>query len=240
MTPPPATGILGLWERVAPEPPGRRASVLLSWAAPDADPSTVPAGEGNSALLRRYEQAFGASLAGVVDCPSCDELLEVDVAIPDLLGALPATAPAGVSEVYESSCEGHLVQFRVPTATDLARLPRSGLMLLAGCIAGVVAPDGASISAEGLPAAVVAAVERAMADLDPAAELQLSLACPGCGLTWSEFLDPVAFLSAEVEAQAREAVEAVHILAAAYGWSEADVLSLSPWRLRTYLEMAAR
>jgi hypothetical protein len=91
-----------------------------------------------------------------------------------------------------------------------------------------------------LPAPVVEAVEQAMAALDPAAELHLSLTCPECGHAWPEYLDPVAFLSVEIEAMARQTLEEVHMLASTYGWSEAEVLALSPWRRRQYLEMATR
>jgi hypothetical protein len=46
-----------------------------------------------------------------------------------------------------------------------------------------------------------------------------------------------ALLWVEVEAGAIALVQDVHLLAAAYGWSEAEVLGLGPARRRAYLEL---
>ena len=47
-------------------------------------------------------------------------------------------------------------------------------------------------------------------------------------------LDIRAVLWAEVEAWANELLHDVHALASAYGWSESDVVRLSPWRREWY------
>jgi len=235
-----AAGLLALWERVATEPPGRRASVLLSWAAPDADPAGVTVGEENDKLLRLYQRAFGGALSGVVDCPACGEPLEVTVGVAQLIGGLAGAGAGAGEQLYESILDGHLLRYRVPSALDLTRPPDSGRWLLEACLTEAVGPDGSPLGAGDLPDSVVASLEQAMADLDPGAELGLDLSCPACDREWSEFLDPVEFLSIEVEARAREAVEAVQALATAYGWSEAEILALSPWRMRLYLTTAGQ
>lgn len=239
-----AAGFLGLWERVAAEPPGRRASLLLAWAQPGTDPSGVTAGQENDRLLQVYRRAFGAALSGVVDCPGCGEPLDVTLAVDDLLAGLAAAGPDPGPDTpggeHEAAMEGYRLRYRVPSARDLATPPRSGLWLLASCLVSAVGPDGDPIGAEGLPDSVVAALEQAMATLDPGAELSLNLACPACERAWTEYLDPVEFLSVEVEARARDALDAVHTLAVAYGWSESEILSLTPWRLQRYLAAAAR
>jgi hypothetical protein len=50
-------------------------------------------------------------------------------------------------------------------------------------------------------------------------------------------LDPGALLWDDVQAYARGVLGQVHSLARAYGWTESEVLSLSPRRRAAYLEM---
>ena len=75
-----------------------------------------------------------------------------------------------------------------------------------------------------------------MAKLDPLATVELEFLCPGCGAVCPAAFDIASFLWAEVDTAARSAVEDVHTLASAYGWSEEEVLALSPGRRRLYLE----
>ena len=66
------------------------------------------------------------------------------------------------------------------------------------------------------------------------------LNCPTCGNQWQLFFDIAAFLWLKIEMQARRLLREVHTLARAYGWREADILALSPWRRQAYLEMINR
>ena len=61
--------------------------------------------------------------------------------------------------------------------------------------------------------------------------------CPACTFTWSEPFDIVTFFWAEIDAWARRLLADVHVLASSYGWSERDILALSPVRRQYYLEM---
>lgn len=47
-----------------------------------------------------------------------------------------------------------------------------------------------------------------------------------------------AYLWEEVDAWADRTLRDVHLLAASYGWSERDILDLSPARRGRYLELA--
>ena len=88
-----------------------------------------------------------------------------------------------------------------------------------------------------LPAAVLQAVAAAMAAADPQGDVELALRCPACGHVWPAAFDIGSFFWAEVDAWARVLLSEIHTLASAYGWREADVLALSPWRRRCYLEL---
>jgi hypothetical protein len=63
------------------------------------------------------------------------------------------------------------------------------------------------------------------------------LTCPQCAHQWQAPLDIVSFLWSEVHAWAIRLLREIHELASAYGWSEAEILALSPWRRRAYLEL---
>jgi hypothetical protein len=93
------------------------------------------------------------------------------------------------------------------------------------------------VAVDLLPADVLGAVEDQMAAADPQADVRLALSCPACGHQWQEVFDIVSFLWGEVQAWALRLLREVHTLASAYGWSEADILALSPQRRQMYLEM---
>lgn len=76
-------------------------------------------------------------------------------------------------------------------------------------------------------------------DADPGAELTLEIACPECGAATPAELDIAAYLWTELDAWARDLLLDVHLLASAYGWSEPEILALSPLRRRYYLELCA-
>jgi len=76
-----------------------------------------------------------------------------------------------------------------------------------------------------------------MAAADPLAEIRLTFDCPVCGDAFEDDLDLPTFLWAEMAARAKRLLSEVHLLASAYGWSEAEILGLSPVRREFYLGM---
>ena len=76
-----------------------------------------------------------------------------------------------------------------------------------------------------------------LAAADPVAEIRIALRCPACGNEQDEVLDIATFLWAEVAALAKRLLREVHALASAYGWTEAEALSLSAARRSLYMEM---
>ena len=79
-----------------------------------------------------------------------------------------------------------------------------------------------------------------MAEADPQADIQLALSCPACGHQWLSTFDIVSFFWSEINAWAYRILREVHILASAYGWREADILAMSPYRRQLYLEMVSK
>jgi hypothetical protein len=91
-----------------------------------------------------------------------------------------------------------------------------------------------------LPEAVVQEINRRMAEADPQADVQVTVSCAACGVAWQAMFDIASFLWGEVDRWARRMLHEVHVLASAYGWTEAEILRLGPWRRRVYLGLATR
>jgi hypothetical protein len=218
--------------------------LLLAAAAPHVhadDLSGLSVGERDRRLFRLRESAFGSSLASLSTCPRCSVVLEFDVTTRDVCPDEPFTAPP----VLQLQIEGHDVQFRLPTAGDLAAVEschdreEAERALLARCVIAIRG-DGRDVPPSELSRAAALAIGRQMSEADPQSDLRLKLSCPECGLEWNAPFDIGAFFWTEIEAWAVRVLRAVHELASAYGWREDDILSMSPWRRQLYLEMAGR
>lgn len=227
-----APAALDVWEAGLAMTPAARALLLLG-AAGHRDAGDWAVGERDRALIRDCVPA-GRSLDAVTECPDCGAQLDIELDPAAL--ATPTTGESQVSVEYD----GYRIVARLPTGADLAQLPgsmsddelRRALLdrcVLSADLAGVV------MATATLPEAVVQAVESALEAADPGADIRLALSCAECGAEWSETLDPVRFAWTSAEVAARRLAVDVHVLAQAYGWSEAEILGLSPFRRRLYL-----
>jgi hypothetical protein len=86
-----------------------------------------------------------------------------------------------------------------------------------------------------LPKNVLAALGRRIEELDPQAEIKIDLTCPQCSHKWDVLFDIASFLLTEINHWAERTLRSVHKLASVYGWSERDILNLSPVRRQLYL-----
>jgi hypothetical protein len=83
------------------------------------------------------------------------------------------------------------------------------------------------------------AAGRLLERADPLADLRLAATCPRCGVAWSSIFDVIEFVWEELRSWAVRLLREVHLLACAYGWEEREVLALSAWRRRFYLQQLA-
>ncbi|MEK8172977.1 hypothetical protein NKH77_40185 [Streptomyces sp. M19] len=157
----------------------------------------------------------------------------------------------GGATVRSAAGRGRRLDGRVPAAVGrrpgggrrggAGRGSRPGL-LLARCTVSAVR-DGSRVEPDALPALLPEPLRERLAEAaeraDPAADLTLNIACPECGAATRAELDVAAYLWTELDAWARDLLLDVHLLATAYGWSEPEVLALSPLRRRYYLELCA-
>jgi hypothetical protein len=121
-------------------------------------------------------------------------------------------------------------------AAELA-MPEERVRLLLECCIISASHAGKATPIQLLPPEVIAAVEDRVSELDPQADVQLGVSCPACSHRWYATFDILSFLWSELGEWAVRTLRDVHQLATAYGWSERDILALSPIRRRHYLEM---
>ena len=225
---------LDLWERGFGLHPVDQGLLVLGAALPETSYESLadwPMGRRNKALAELRSVYFGRSIRGWTSCTQCGEKLEFEVD-SDAFGKGAVNAEDNLSEPI--IVKGR--RFRLPTSRDLARAAQetnpysAAIGIMEGC--SLSASESAAWSEEDLEE-----VGQRMAMADPLAEILLDLRCPVCNYQCNPVLDIAAFLWAEIEAHAKRLVFDVHALASAYGWTEAEILSLSEQRRAIYLEM---
>lgn len=246
--------LIEVWERGLALGPQRRAITLLEATRPDRRPDELRGmslGRRDALLLEVREELFGDRMTGTAPCRHCGEQVEVTLGVRDLLALRPPEDDAGsgrpapaLPEVHSLEHDGHAVRFRLPTGADLEAASGAGDLagarrsLVERCVSAATVNGGPSVRPADLPDGVVEEMGRRMEALDPLASLSFALACPACRREWRLALDIVGFLWAELGDWCRRLMRDVHILASAYGWSEADILSMGPTRRRLYIRMA--
>ena len=192
-------------------------------------------GDRHALLLHLRRITVGDRLACVFRCPMphCGEQLELELQVDELLVS-PGEGPPPWHEVKHG---GRRVRFRLPTGDDQERAARKALAegveasvdgLLAACAEGDV---------REWPAELRDRVIERMSELDPQAELMLTLTCPVCNEASSVPFDLIAYLRDELLDRVGRLEREVHVLASAYGWSEEEIVGMAPGRRRRYLTM---
>ena len=235
-----AVDVLNAWEDGSPKPLAERALKLMELVCPETsrdDLGSLSIGQRDGILLGLREGLFGTSLAAVVVCPGCGERLDLSFDVREIRSS--AQEPKG--EVC-LDIAGYDLRFRLVNTADAIAASRQADMdeirelLLQRCL--LSANRGAiSIESSEIPSDVAELAVQQMAEADPMADIQLAIACPSCEQHWTAALDIVSFLWSEIEAWAWRALSEVHTLASVYGWTEREILSLSPDRRQCYLQM---
>ena len=163
------------------------------------------------------------------DRPGCSALLEVALR-PD---AMPE-APEASARFAVSLPDGAEVVVRPPIGAD----QRSWRSRQYGSRDEAVAAMLESLVIEGHVAAsdraAVSAIASAMAEHDPLVAFTITYACPDCGTSREVAIDLERIALDRLVRLQRALVHDVHVLASAYGWTEAEVLAVSPRRRAQY------
>jgi hypothetical protein len=186
-------------------------------------------------LLTLREWLFGREFVSQASCPQCGSRLELSFTADEVRGC--AEAPPDRLSV---TAAGHEIEFRLPSSLDLMSVAgrkddSAEQALLERCLLRARS-NGAETTLAQLPAEVVDEIVKQMSQADPLADTRTTLTCAACGHRWDSVFDIARFLWAEIESWAVRALREVHALALAYGWSEPEILRLSPWRRQFYLQ----
>lgn len=234
-----AARLLDVWEQGAGAPPYARAMLLLAAAWPSTPHDELAGwslGRRDAALLDLRELLFGSAVESLATCPRCGAQSELSFQTAAIRAPFADAEPRQLQE----QIDGHAFLVRLRPVTTVALIAVAGdsrrEALLLQCIAEA-RRDGAALPPADLPAELLAHCGSVLAEADPQADIQLALTCVECGERWNAPFDPAGFLWREIETWAERMLREVHVLAAAYGWSEADILALSAARRRRYLEM---
>ena len=222
--------ILDLWERGAGLDRWRRDDALL------AEGGGAPRGLGarNIALLAVRNLLFGGVWNLRCSCPNCAAESEFEVN-----GVALAEELSRAKTVNAATFEwgGSAVVGRAPTVDDLIAVStrndsRAAIAraLLERCMEG-------NVEALDLTEAAIEEFGDRIEHLDPAAVIGFDVVCPACTHGWSATLDVGDALWIELRRAAERTLIEIDALARAYGWSEEQVLRLSPMRRAAYLQL---
>lgn len=181
-------------------------------------------------LLEFRRHTVGDRILAVVHCPSCAKPNDVAFGVADYLKHHRPAAAAGVSALDDDwwRLDGTSFEFRLPRESDRATI-QGARDPLAALVERCIRPAP-------VPAAVRRRIERAMARLAPLLARPSDASCVECGTVFTMHFDPSYFVLREIRDGARDLVDDVHRIAAAYHWSEEAILRLPRTRRRRYAE----
>ena len=239
---PTATDLLNVWERGRSQSPVDRALSLLQIATREPP-------RGSACAVWHRPPRRGTAKAARKNFRIAH----------DRPRRLSRVWPANGNELYRggssdrASCQNfpklalqifgeYEISFRLPNSNDLATLvldedvATQKRRLVQRCVLNAKA-DGQLARGRSIAGERDRPCPNGCRELDPQGDVQLALTCPQCSHHWDAPLDIVSFVWSEIHAWAVRLLRDVHVLASSYGWREADILALSPWRRQAYLEL---
>lgn len=237
-----AARLLELWDHVWAQPPEGRWLALMGELVCAGQPLTeLSVGQCEQQALEMRRRLFGDEANAVTTCPMCSARVELTFRMSELaeMHNDDQSDPMGWRTF---DWNGRLVRWRLPCAADLVALRADEspelqrAALLASCVEQSL-PDTEEEEAILASTTLAAELCRVMSAGDPLADMRFDLTCGECELQWQVLFDAGAFLWREIDSWARRLLGEIHALASAYGWSQQEIVSLSPARRGYYLEL---
>jgi len=238
--------IIRIWETGYRQHPLDRALTILVIYEPGITREQLaglPIASRDDRLLEVREQGFGTQIEALLQCPQCSEELEFSLSTKELRSRVnkQSLAYGGSENPLEISVDDMTIRLRLPDSRDLAavvgydHIQTARREIVKRCIIGV-GSNGKSNASDGYPPGAIRAAEIKIAECQKQSEILLDIQCSSCGSKGQLMFDIVSFLWQEISMRAKKLLNDIHLLASAYGWTEADVLALSPGRRQFYLE----
>ena len=184
-------------------------------------------GERDQLLIKAYQAMFGSEIEVFSSCSACSCELELLV---DLNELLVVDYEADTNLKFE--LHGKQLLLEPIRVGDLKQVKRIGneKWLDEKLTQGRIAPKLITQEDRNEYAA-------RLSELDPQADICLEFECVECQFSWIDPFDIASQLWLRFDATCKRLLAAVHSLASAYGWTETEVLAMSPWRREVYLNM---
>jgi hypothetical protein len=231
--------MLAGWEAglAAPEIARGTAALSVLDCEGDAELFDAPIGElaalAAEALADLLSASEVASSEVVVDCEQCGQQLEFRLPLAELQRH-DAHDPEQDLEVG-----GECIVLRPPSMRDL--LAAAGSEDAAAALVARCASRGdGPLQWHDLTAADRDRVDTALEALSGSALSRVATDCPHCGRRIEAVIDATSLLWNAVADTAPRLLSQVATLATAFGWSEDEVLALSPARRAAYLDLVSR
>jgi hypothetical protein len=236
-----ADSLLTLWEHALHQPAASRGDTLLRAMAQGAEPPRRLS-ERNARFLEIHACLFGRDLDLISRCPACGTVAQFSGDCETLSYRLNATSAADHAPSHRLAIQDHHLEFHLPDSDDV-RAASAGdtaddfvWRLLDRCVLSCTC-GGTEVPVRQLPEPVLDALSESMRALAPGASVSFAVACPECHARWEAPLDLAQLVWQKVQASAERLLFDVDVLARAYGWTEAEVLRLSPLRRSAYLQI---
>jgi len=204
-------------------------------------------GDREALLLHLRQLTLGERLQCILTCPhtGCGAKMDLELKVSDLLLPPYPHYREGYEVIVNSNGTAFRVRFRLPKGIDqeeaasLARDdPQAAAGLLLGrCVDSVTAEEGNGGPIADWPTAVSQQLPAIMAELDPQAEVTLSLSCPACRQGFSVLFDTATYFFKELAGRVKHLYQEVHTLALYYHWSEAEIMGMTARKRGLYLDL---
>lgn len=220
--------LLEAWEVASFQTNARRPLTVLSLLLGRRREAleTMTIGEVDALTLRLRADLFGQRIVAVTACPSCGTDAELSFRVKDVM-----LEPEVVQEVTVPHGK-HVLKVRPLHARDLEAGAAAPDVREALFKRSLIEPIEVEVTEE-----LFSVVGKALVQADPQSNIELTLNCPTCDTCTSRHFDPWAFFWNELESWALRTISQVDLLARAYGWTETEILSLSPPRRTHYLRL---
>lgn len=212
---------------------GRLTALLRASGADDAALAADTLGTRNRRLIALHDIWVGGAIEAQVACTACATMNSFAVPKDAMRALPPAERDAFVAVPYD----GRELAYRVPTMADIDAVGEAAdlrLAMLDRCAVGVEA-----VPAADLDAATLDAIEAAFDRADPLASIVVESACSGCGAALAASVDLAAFVATDLDRLHAALLRDVDTIAAAYGWSEREIVALPAERRARYVTIIA-